>query len=151
MKDAGADSGEGQGLVISDNDRLARAIALVLDHCLGVEMVELGPDSLREWKTPQDVDLLLIVLALSSADSEPFVLLSKASLGATIGQVPILIVSERAFSSDPGNNVIHMDFPYNPQTLCDRASEIVRKESAIGQAMSSRKRAMASTTEPARS
>ena len=138
MKDAGDDSGGGRGLVISDNDRLARAIGLVLHRCLGVEMVELEPDSLPKRK-PQAIDPLLIVLALSSADSEPSMLLSRASLGAKVGQVPVLIVSERAFSSYPGDNVFHVDFPYNPQTLCDMVSEIVRKENAIGQAMSSRK------------
>ncbi len=127
MKDTDADLGERKGLVISDNARLVRAIALVLHSCLGVEMLELEPDSLREWKIPQDIDLLLIVLALSSPDSEPLVLLSRASLGAKIGRVPVLIVSERAFMSDPGDHVFHVDFPYDPHQLCEKAREVLRE------------------------
>ena len=125
MKDTDASLGERKGLVISDHDRLARAIALVLHRCLDVEMVKLESDSLREWK-PQDLDLVLIVLALSSVDSEPLVLLSRASLGAQIGQVPILIVSERAFVSDPGDHVFHVDL-HDMDKLCAKASEILRE------------------------
>ena len=118
-----------RALVIGDDDRLARAIALILDSCLDVNMIELEPKLSQPWECPEgDTDLDLIVLALSSAHSKPIVILARASLGERIGQVPILIISERAFPFYSGENVFHMDF-FNPHKLCARAQEILDKHS----------------------
>jgi len=129
MAGTGAAVGQRKGLVMSDNDRLARAIALTLNRCLGIEMVDLGPGGLGEWKSPtRDVDFALIVLALSLADSEPLKLLSRASLGHRLGRVPTVIISERAFSHDLGNKIVHLSFPYDLRELCAQAGEILRED-----------------------
>lgn len=126
MKDSSAAFAVKKAFVISDDDRLARAIALVLDSCLDIEKIELQQGLRRQGASPIEDEVLdLIVLALSSVDSEPLVFLARASLGAMIGRVPILIVSERVFSSDPGDNVFHADFPYAAHKLCEQVRKIL--------------------------
>jgi len=131
MVGTGAAVGQSKGLVMSDNDRLARAIALTLHRYLGIEMVDLGPGTLRERKSlSRDVDFGLIVLALSLADSEPLKLLSKASLGHRLGRVPTVIISERVFSHEPGDKIVHLNFPYDLRELCAQAGEMLREDRA---------------------
>ena len=123
---------ERKALIISDNDRLARAIALILGSCLDIEMIELGPASLQPCDRPEgDADLELIVLALSSALSDPVAVLSRSSPGKGIRQVPVLVISERAYPPDPGRKIFCVDFPFDPHKLCAKAKEILNGQAPL--------------------
>ena len=130
MKDSGFEVGAHKVLVISDDDRLARAITLILRNCLSLEIIERGTSSPSQWPgSGRDVKLGLIVLALSSTLSEPIPILSRAALARRIGRVPILIVSERVFSSNAGDKIFHVDL-FDPHKLCEKAHEILAEQRA---------------------
>jgi DNA-binding response OmpR family regulator len=117
-------------LVLSDNKRLSRAIELNLDRRLGVEVVILASSSLEQRGSPAgDGDFDLIVVAMSSPGSEPVVALARASLVERVGKVPLLIVSDRPFDSDPGDQIIHLDFPFDIDRLQSKVRELLRGES----------------------
>jgi len=71
-------------------------------------------------------DFDLIVVAMSSPTSEPVVALARASLAGQIGQVPLLIISDRPFHSDPNDRIIHLDFPFDIDGLCDKVKEVLQ-------------------------
>jgi hypothetical protein len=130
MKTVIADSAGGKALVISDNRRLSRAVGLALNRYLGAETVIVTLGSSRPQGRPGgDVDFELIVLALSSPLSEPVVMLARASLAEKIGQVPLLIVSDRAFQPDPESKIFYLGFPFDPHELGEKAREILKGES----------------------
>jgi hypothetical protein len=113
-------------LVLSDNDGLSRAIELNLNSHLEVEVVRLAPGSLGQEGSQADGDCDLIVVAVSSPNSEPVVALARASLGGRIGQVPLLIISDRPFDSEPEERIVHLDFPFDINRLHDKVEEILR-------------------------
>jgi len=114
-------------LVLSDNDGLSRAIELNLDSHLELEIVRMAASSLeRRGSQAENGDFDLIVLAVSSPASEPVVALARASLADQIGQVPLLIVSERPFESGPGDLIVHLDFPFDIDGLNDKVKEILQ-------------------------
>jgi hypothetical protein len=63
---------------------------------------------------------------MSSPTSEPVVALSRASLAGQIGQVPLLIISDRPFQSDPDDRIIHLDFPFDIDGLHDKVEKILQ-------------------------
>jgi hypothetical protein len=114
--------------VLSDNDGLAQAIELGLSRCLKSEVVKcvLGPPTwARNQIEGEAFDLILVAVSLPT--SEPVVMLTQASLAQEIGQVPLLIVSDRPF--DPGENTrfFHLDFPVNANKLHDKVKEILSR------------------------
>ena len=132
----GADLAGKRVLVLSDNDGLSRAIGLNLKHS-HLEVVRLVPSSPRQ-RCPEERrtgsqaavgDVDLIVVAMSSPTSEPVVALARASLAGRIGQVPLLIISDRPFHSDPDDQIIHLDFPFDIDGLRDKVQEILQRDS----------------------
>jgi hypothetical protein len=96
-------------LVLSDSDKLARALELNLQGRWHVVLRSIAsPAPLAELN-----DLALIVVAASSPTSEPVVMLAQAELTQCIGVVPILIISERNFPSHPAQRINHLDFPFS--------------------------------------
>ena len=116
-------------LVLSDNDGLSRAIELNLKHS-HLEIIRLALSSPGQRGSQAEVgDFDLIVVAMSSPTSEPFVALARASLAGRIGQVPLLIISDRAFHSDVDDQIIHLDFPFDIDGLHDKVKEILQRVS----------------------
>ena len=70
-------------------------------------------------------DLDLLVLAISSPSKEPIVELARASLVERIGRVPLLIISDRPFHSEPGEPIVHLDFPFSIDALEIKAREVL--------------------------
>ena len=133
----GADLAGKRVLVLSDNDGLSRVIELNLKHShLEVVRLALSPPGQR---CPESVegrgsqaeggDLDLIVVAMSLPTSEPVVALARASLAGRIGQVPLLIISDRPFHSDLDDQIIHLDFPFDIDGLHDKVKEILQRVS----------------------
>ena len=117
-------------LVLSDNDGLARAIELSLGKRLGAEVIVLATLRVPHQGEPQETigDCDLIVVATSSPTSEPVVALARASLAQRIGRVPLLIISDRPFHSEPDDQIVHLDFPFDLDTFYERVTEIFGPE-----------------------
>jgi len=116
-----------RALVLSDHDGLYRAIALHLSHYLGMDVVrhELAAPGQRESQAEiGDVDL--VVLAQSSPDSEPTIVLARTLLNGCIGQVPTLVISNKPFPSVPGAQVFYLDFPFDIDELYVRVNGILQ-------------------------
>jgi hypothetical protein len=149
----GADLAGKRVLVLSDNDGLSRAIKLNLErsdlevvklalNSPGQQRPELRPEPNRravEGRCPEPVkgrgnqaemgDFDLIVVAMSSSTSEPIVALARASLAGRIGQVPLLIISDRPFHSEPDDQIAHLDFPFDIDGLYDKVKDILQRGS----------------------
>ena len=114
-------------LILSDNDGLSRAIALNLHSCLKVKTARFEPKSPQAWRLQTENDSFdLMIVAMSSPTSEPVVALARASLVGLIGQVPLLIISDRPFDSAPDDRIIHLDFPFDIDKLCHTVREMLR-------------------------
>lgn len=112
-------------IVLSDDERLARVIESALKHShLEVEGLVLGSPKQRGSQTELG-DFDLMVVAVSSPTSEPVVVLAMASLAGRIGQVPLLIISDRPFHPDLDDQIFHLDFPFDIDELHDRVEEIL--------------------------
>jgi DNA-binding response OmpR family regulator len=103
-------------VVLSDNDLLARAIELNLNGRLNIRVAAPAPGRVA-WSEGQAGDVDLIVVALTSQTGEPLVALVRASLAGQIGQVPLLIISDRPFDARPDDQIAHLDFPFHPDEL----------------------------------
>jgi hypothetical protein len=114
-------------LILSDNSGLSRAIALNLRSCLEVKTARFEPESPQSWRLQTENDGFdLMIVAMSSHASEPIVTLARASLAGSIGQVPLLIISDRPFDSAPDDRIIHLDFPFDIERLCHTVCKMLR-------------------------
>ena len=124
-KPAGLD--EKRVAVLSDNDRLAQAIELDLRHSLGLEIVTHVLDLPKEETNQVGSDEFdLILVAVSSSTSEPIVMLTRASLVHHIGQIPILVVSDRQFDPEVYHRIFHLRFPVSAGELRNKVRDILR-------------------------
>jgi CheY-like chemotaxis protein len=80
-----------------------------------------NPDAEGDTHHPCD----LIVVALSSPLNAPIVVLARASLLRNVGQIPVLIISERPFLADPDVQITHLSFPFNTDKLKESVSRIL--------------------------
>jgi hypothetical protein len=115
--------------IVSDNQGLARAIELNLESCTEVETFCISP-GISQTETAETIagECSLIVIATSSPTSEPLVVLAKASLLGHIGQVPLIIISDRPFRPDEDRRIVHLDFPFRVDDLCKTVDELLYKE-----------------------
>lgn len=114
-------------VVLSDNELLSQAIEFCLKDFLEVEVIRFVLNSAehsREGAKIGDVDL--IVAAMSLPGSEPVVALAAASLAPRIGQVPLLIISDRPFRPEPDDKIFHLNFPYDLDLLPEKIQEILQ-------------------------
>lgn len=110
-------------VVLSDNDKLARALQLNLCAHWPVSLGRLADPALPVVPAGE---FGLIILALSSPASEPIVALNRAALLKYIGSVPLLIISDRPFQPSPDQLIIHLDFPFQSGALVSRVQEIMQ-------------------------
>jgi hypothetical protein len=117
-------------IVLSDHKVLSRAIEFTLQDRLGVEVVGLGWASPGQREMEAQVgDLDLMVVAVSLPSSEPVVALAAASLSKKIGQVPLLIISDRPFYPHPNDKIFHLNFPFDLDGLPEKVQGILEKTS----------------------
>jgi hypothetical protein len=121
-----------KALIISDNGGLARVVELNLSIRLGMQVVKYEPGVTGEANDGHNGDLDLLVLAISSSTKEPIVELARASLVERIGQIPLLIISDRPFNSKPGDHIVHLDFPFSIDALEEKAREVVSMKTRTG-------------------
>jgi hypothetical protein len=114
-------------LVLYDSDLLFDIIKSNLKH-IPLSIQGIGKKSFSEKiKVEFKVDnLALIIVAISSVSKgEPLVSLFNTALINQVGQIPILIVSDRKFDSDHEGQIFHLDFPLDVGELCHRVQTIV--------------------------
>jgi hypothetical protein len=114
--------------VVSDNVGLARAIDLNLKACFEADTVLIAshpPHPEKNLAIAGNCDL--IIVATSSPTSEPVVALAKASLAERIGQVPLLIISDRPFDPDVDERIAHLDFPFHVSALHKAVQELLQE------------------------
>ncbi len=122
------DSTKKKILVLSDNDKLSRAIEVILaSRDWAVETVASNPSEQR-GNQPEINHLDLIIVAMSSPASEPVVALARASLGRQIGQTPLLIISDEPFNSNSDDLIVHLDFPFAIDELHHKVEAILHRE-----------------------
>lgn len=97
-------------LVLSDNDWLLRAIRLNLNAGLNARV--LAPDDQDETDHAD-----MIVIAMSRSFGEPLLALAQASLVQCVGQVPVLIISDRPFDPSPADGISYLAFPFQVEEL----------------------------------
>ncbi len=114
-----------KALIISDNGGLARVVELNLRIRLGMEVIKYEPDVSGQDRYD---DLDLLVLAISSPSREPILELARASLVERIGQVSLLIISDRPFQSEPDEDIVHLDFPFTIDALESRVRGILQRK-----------------------
>ena len=115
-----------KALVLSDNDTLSKVVELNLNKMLGMEVVMLAPSALEQQGVPaQNGNFDLIVVAISSPTGELVVTLIRTQLAERIRDVPLLIISDRLFRSDPEARVFHIDFPFSTDGFHDKVREIL--------------------------
>lgn len=123
-----------RALILSDDEGLAKAVALNLNGYLEV----VRHPSLSAGKCESQIEagvFDLIILAMSSPTSEPVVALARASLAERIGRVPLLIISDRPFRSEPDDKITHLDFPFKIDELHRTVKNLVfgRQATSTGQ------------------
>lgn len=107
-------------VVLSDHRMIFRAIELALNSWLDIEVLSRGPDGFQEiGQAPGFAACDLIVVAVSSPSTEPVVTLVQSSLVDRIGQIPLLIISDRPFDAVPEAKISHLRFPFEPARLRD--------------------------------
>jgi hypothetical protein len=117
-----------QIVVVSDSIGLSRAIEVNLKG-LKVEVLKITCSPEGGGAKGQVVHRCdLIIVALSSPASEPVVVLARASLAGQVGQVPLLIISDRPFECDPRDQIVHLDFPFDIDQLYGTVSAILGAE-----------------------
>ena len=107
-----------QAVVLCDNDLLFDVIKLNLQQ-IQVRPVRHKTGSpthhLEEQSKAGDFDL--IIVAISLPNGEPVVTLFEASLTKHIGQIPLLIISDRKFDSNLDDRIFHLTFPFDASDL----------------------------------
>lgn len=112
-----------RALVLCDNNFLFDVIESNLTH-IKVKADWLKICSQSDQKPDQKTEIYskngrpdLIVVAISSAHSEPLVALFHAALIGQIGRVPLLIISDRKFEPCLEGQIFHLDFPFESAAL----------------------------------
>lgn len=119
-------------IVISDNDLLFKAIERNLHNHLKMEVhgsVADTPEEMGEQAGQDGWDLMIV--AVSEPVGEPVVELVRASLARWLGQVPLLIISERPFDSRPEEKIVHLNFPFSPAALRDTVAQLLPRQDGV--------------------
>jgi DNA-binding response OmpR family regulator len=119
-------------LVLSDNNGLSRVIEFSLEND-GLEVIKSVSGSWQQGGWQSEVaDVDLIIVAMSSPASQPAAALARASVAGRVGQVPLLLISDRPFHSDSEDQIAHLDFPFEIDGLCNKVEEILLEEKKPG-------------------
>ena len=73
----------------------------------------------------ESLTLRLVVLALSHTDHEPVIVLAQAGLTHLIGAIPLIIISDRPFQTNPEQAIYHLPFPFRAYTLQQTVNDLL--------------------------
>ncbi len=115
-----------KALVFCDNKLFFNAIQTNLNW-LQIEAycfeVDISPENTNVHLESDDFDLIIVAISLPSG--EPIVTLYNASQLKQIGQVPLLIISDREFEPQYNGRIFHLNFPFDAAELRYKIQEIV--------------------------
>ena len=113
-----------QVLLLSDNEVVAKLINHIGNGDLSIARFLLTPrQSPKNFAMTDRFDL--IILALSRYENEPIVVLAQAALSGLVGHIPILIISDKPFRSDPATQIVHMGLPFSLDHLNAQVRDIL--------------------------
>ena len=113
-------------VVLSDNHGLSKVIEFSLkNHNLEVIDPSLVSENGRKPSKVRDIDLIIVAMSLPT--SEPLETLSKASMSDQIGEVPLLIISDRPLRSDPDDRIEHLGFPFGLDGFYSKVEGILQR------------------------
>jgi DNA-binding response OmpR family regulator len=117
-------------LILCDYDALYAAIELKLSNLPDVQVtrLDLAPTEPHRSQRP-DGDFDLIIVATVSPTGDPLSILSKASLLGRVGEVPVLIISERPSSPESDDRITYLNFPFDMDELTYTVRGILDKHS----------------------
>jgi hypothetical protein len=99
----------------------------------GLEVIKSVSGSWQQGEWQSEVaDVDLIIVAMSSPASQPAAVLARASVAGRVGQVPLLLISDRPFRSDSEGQIAHLDFPFEIDGLYDKVEKILLEEKKPG-------------------
>jgi hypothetical protein len=108
-------------LVLSDSELLFNVISANLQQpelkLLQRKSTGNGASPSQENGKTESSDPDLIIVANSSPATEPVVALAEAALNNEVGRTPLLIISDRNFTTSHEKKIFHLDFPFAPETL----------------------------------
>ena len=117
-------------LVLSDRDMLFDVIKINLEK-ISATVVRFEETPNGNGSYVNNIDQFdLIVVASGSSTSEPVVTLFNASLTKQIGQIPMLIISDRQFNPNTAGRIFHLDFPFNAGDLRVRVKQLLNISSS---------------------
>ena len=117
-------------LILCDYDALYAAIELKLSSLPDVQVtrLDLAPTEPHRGRRP-DGDFDLIIVATVSPTGDPLSILSRASLLGWVGEVPVLIISERPSSPESDDKITYLNFPFDMDELTHTVKGILDKRS----------------------
>ncbi len=123
-----------KALVLCDNDLLFDIIKLNLKQ-VNVEIIrfekEPSVDPIEKLTGADDFEL--IIVAISSSTGEPVVTLFNASLTKHIGQIPLLIISDRKFAPNYKGQIFHLGFPFDADELRHKVQVVLEYQIPVGE------------------
>ncbi len=117
-------------LILCDYDALYAAIELKLSSLPDVQVtrLDLAPTEQQRGRRA-DGDFDLIIVATVSPTGDPLSILSRASLLRRVGEVPVLIISERPSSPASDDMITYLNFPFDMDELTRTVKGILDKRS----------------------
>jgi len=83
------------------------------------------PESAAALRCHEPQALRLVVLALSHTGHEPVIALAQAGLTHLIGAIPLIIISDRPFQTNPEQAIYHLPFPFCAYTLQQTVNDLL--------------------------
>ncbi|MGC8779559.1 MAG: hypothetical protein ACP5UQ_01720 [Anaerolineae bacterium] len=112
--------------VLCDLDALYAAIELQLNRLQQVQVIRLHAPATRPPTAEHSSERFdLLIVASVSPVSNPLSILYDAALLHCVGQVPILIVSDRPSRPASDDKIIYLNFPFDLENLAEIAAGIV--------------------------
>ncbi len=109
--------------VLSDSDQVLKVIQYLLAGDYLLTGVWVNGATPRPPIPPggfalPDLDSFgMVIVAAVQPETEPLVLLGQAGLGCLVGQVPILLITERQFRVTPTSRIVGLTYPFTPEEL----------------------------------
>jgi hypothetical protein len=120
-------------LVLCDYDALYMAIELKLSSLPEVQVIRHDSIPTEQSKGQSSIgNFDLMIVATVSPTCDPMSLLFRASLLGRVGQVPLLIISEKPSCPAVDDKITYLNFPFDMDELTHTVREILDKRPPSG-------------------
>ena len=112
--------------MLSDHARLLKLLLYLLGSDYTVVGCLLQGESTETLADSGPIDL--VILAQGELDSEPLIMLSEVGLGYLLGQVPVLLITERRIPSAPHNRIYSLAHPFTPDQFRSVVRDLAKRQ-----------------------